>query len=203
MRIWSRRCKPCKTRKIGTYVPAMVSTKERECIRCGNPAAKRGKNKDGKQIYDRFCVSCLGQNKRIHRPSCQGCKDFMAGIERYKAAIVLMRERLERYKADALAYRKQQRRRADKKKCAARRVLSGAKKSYCENRDGRLGYVCVAPITHPAQLEVDHIDGNHANGSADNLQTLCANCHRHKTMTNGDHLGLAYMREQKQAGLFH
>ena len=33
----------------------------------------------------------------------------------------------------------------------------------------------------PCQLDVDHIDGNHNNNSLDNLQTLCANCHRLKT----------------------
>lgn len=34
---------------------------------------------------------------------------------------------------------------------------------------------------HPCQLDVDHIDGDHSNNSVDNLQTLCANCHRLKT----------------------
>ena len=37
------------------------------------------------------------------------------------------------------------------------------------------------------QLDVDHIDGNKKNNSPDNLQTLCANCHRLKTFLNGDH----------------
>lgn len=36
------------------------------------------------------------------------------------------------------------------------------------------------------QLDVDHIDGNHNNNSTDNLQTLCANCHRLKTKRNKD-----------------
>jgi len=31
------------------------------------------------------------------------------------------------------------------------------------------------------QLDVDHIDKNHNNNDPDNLQTLCANCHRLKT----------------------
>ena len=31
------------------------------------------------------------------------------------------------------------------------------------------------------QLDVDHIDGNHANNDPNNLQTLCANCHRLKS----------------------
>jgi hypothetical protein len=36
------------------------------------------------------------------------------------------------------------------------------------------------------QLDVDHIDGNNNNNSLDNLQTLCANCHRLKTYQNKD-----------------
>jgi 5-methylcytosine-specific restriction endonuclease McrA len=40
---------------------------------------------------------------------------------------------------------------------------------------------CGFKPTHPCQLDVDHIDGNHSNDSLDNLQTLCANCHRLKT----------------------
>ena len=35
---------------------------------------------------------------------------------------------------------------------------------------------------HMAQLEVDHIDMNRWNNDPINLQTLCANCHRLKTM---------------------
>lgn len=34
------------------------------------------------------------------------------------------------------------------------------------------------------QLDVDHIDGNHKNNCKENLQTLCANCHRLKTYLN-------------------
>ena len=37
-------------------------------------------------------------------------------------------------------------------------------------------------------LNLDHIDGNHDNNDVANLQTLCANCHRAKTMEAGDHL---------------
>lgn len=34
---------------------------------------------------------------------------------------------------------------------------------------------------HKCQLDVDHVDGNHNNNKWNNLQTLCANCHRIKT----------------------
>lgn len=31
---------------------------------------------------------------------------------------------------------------------------------------------------HPCQLDVHHIDLNHFNNNIDNLETVCANCHR-------------------------
>jgi 5-methylcytosine-specific restriction endonuclease McrA len=54
------------------------------------------------------------------------------------------------------------------------------KKDRCEF----CGFVAI----HAVQLDVDHIDGNHKNNDPDNLQTLCANCHRLKTQTNNDHM---------------
>jgi cytochrome c2 len=54
------------------------------------------------------------------------------------------------------------------------------KKNYCEGAD------CTATIVHMIQLDIDHIDGNKRNNSKDNLQTLCANCHRLKTHANKD-----------------
>ena len=52
------------------------------------------------------------------------------------------------------------------------------KKKYCEH----CGFVAV----YKCQLDVDHIDGNSENNSLENLQTLCANCHRLKTYVNKD-----------------
>lgn len=54
------------------------------------------------------------------------------------------------------------------------------KKTYCENSD------CGFVAKHPAQLHVDHIDGNSSNNDPNNLQTLCANCHAYKTAMNED-----------------
>ena len=54
------------------------------------------------------------------------------------------------------------------------------KKDFCE----KCGFMAI----DAAQLDVDHIDGNRNNDKIENLQTLCANCHRLKTVQNQDHL---------------
>jgi len=77
-----------------------------------------------------------------------------------------------------------------------------ARKDYCENIDGRIGFVCntvlptremlnAAGLTdwEPMQfLEVDHIDGNHTHNDIKNLQTLCKHCHTIKSYKYEDYL---------------
>ena len=72
------------------------------------------------------------------------------------------------------------------------------RKDFCENIDGRLGYICT--YTPPPQelieeviesgfysnIEVDHIDGIPSNNDPKNLQSLCGCCHDFKTRLNGD-----------------
>ena len=61
------------------------------------------------------------------------------------------------------------------------------RKDYCENVDGRVGHVCTTTFVDPNwELDADHIDGNHANNAEENIQTLCACCHRVKTRQEGD-----------------
>ena len=60
------------------------------------------------------------------------------------------------------------------------------KKNYCENRDGRLNFECTATIMGEHMLDVDHIDGDPSNNDPSNLQTLCKNCHAHKSLVNED-----------------
>ncbi|MCK9477485.1 MAG: HNH endonuclease [Candidatus Muirbacterium halophilum] len=63
------------------------------------------------------------------------------------------------------------------------------KKNYCENRDGRLGFMCPVDkdYSFPSSvLHGDHIDGNHENNVIENLQTLCSICHHTKGMNDGD-----------------
>ncbi len=67
------------------------------------------------------------------------------------------------------------------------------RKDYCENIDGRLGFKCTTTIVCPEyQNDTDHIDENHDNNDVENLQTLCACCHRVKTK---------YYREGNQKAL--
>jgi hypothetical protein len=61
------------------------------------------------------------------------------------------------------------------------------RKTYCENRDGRLGYKCRVKIRISAQLEVDHINGNPYDNRLQNLQTFCCLCHTYKTHANKDY----------------
>jgi 5-methylcytosine-specific restriction endonuclease McrA len=61
----------------------------------------------------------------------------------------------------------------------SKRPYSIHKKDSCE----ACGFVPELSL----QLDVDHIDGNNSNNDPDNLQTLCANCHRLKTYRNKDY----------------
>jgi len=61
------------------------------------------------------------------------------------------------------------------------------RKDYCENVDGRLGFICTTTIVHSVQLDVDHKDGNHLNNDLDNLQTLCKCCHSYKGLIYEDY----------------
>ncbi len=62
------------------------------------------------------------------------------------------------------------------------------KKNYCENKDGRLNFICATNGSelHSCMLDLDHIDGDHYHNVPDNIQTLCKNCHSYKTKMNGD-----------------
>ncbi len=60
------------------------------------------------------------------------------------------------------------------------------KKEYCENQDGRLGFICKAEIINSGQIDLDHKDGNRFNNVPENVGSFCKNCHVIKSMLNGD-----------------
>ena len=73
------------------------------------------------------------------------------------------------------------------------------RKDYCENIDSRLGFKCTTTIVDMwYQLETDHIDEDHNNDVEENMQTLCACCHRIKTKYSNNNNGQAlnFMLEQ-------
>ena len=92
------------------------------------------------------------------------------------------------------AYKKRCNAHHQKKYKMGRHRYSAFKKAFCENVDGRLGFICNTVIHHSCMLSVDHINGNNRDDSEENLQTLCLNCHSFKTITEGDHLPKASFR---------
>lgn len=77
--------------------------------------------------------------------------------------------------------------------CERHRTVDKSARDYflksrggCENRDGRLGMVCLDYNT--PSLTIDHWDGDKFNNNQDNLVVLCANCHTVKTKMFGDNL---------------
>lgn len=71
--------------------------------------------------------------------------------------------------------------------CNSKHPYRKHRKDYCENIDGRLDYTCTTTIVGNYLLDVDHIDGNPSNDKLENLQTLCACCHRVKTKKYEDY----------------
>lgn len=80
-------------------------------------------------------------------------------------------------------------------------IINGKKyySRYCQScKENRIKYynknkklvcsICGFQAQHPAQMDIDHIDGDHRNNDPENLQEICANCHRLKTIQNMDWL---------------
>jgi hypothetical protein len=61
------------------------------------------------------------------------------------------------------------------------------RKEYCENTDGRLGFVCTTNVFWQGMLDVDHKNGKPNDNRPENLQTLCKCCHAYKSNINKDY----------------
>jgi len=73
------------------------------------------------------------------------------------------------------------------------------KKNYCENEDGRLGFVCYSggKSMPSCMLDLDHISGHKEDNSPKNIQTLCRCCHAMKGKMNGDFKDQKKYKESK------
>jgi len=70
--------------------------------------------------------------------------------------------------------------------------------NYCENINGRLGFMCttnIPPGFEQNMLDADHINNNHDDDRKVNIQTLCACCHRVKTSLFGHLTNLYYIKK--------
>ncbi len=68
------------------------------------------------------------------------------------------------------------------------------KKTFCENKEGILGFICPMDKDRyhefPSDIyHMDHVDGNHHNNTLENLKTFCAICHTRKGKESGDFNG--------------
>jgi 5-methylcytosine-specific restriction endonuclease McrA len=77
------------------------------------------------------------------------------------------------------------------------KVIEGIKfekKHYCENKDGRLGFMCPCDQSRYGEFptdcyHMDHINGNHSDNRPENIMTLCMMCHTIKGKRDGDFNG--------------
>ena len=59
----------------------------------------------------------------------------------------------------------------------------------CQNQSGQYGGIpCNCIILDPSQLEINHINGHNSDRRDENVEVLCANCHRLATKQGNHHL---------------
>lgn len=168
-----------------------------DCILCGEPAQHLQRNSDDEIKWRNYCDSChkarLVESKRIlsaidsqSLPTClhPECQNTVVptGVDEDMKPII------SDYCSEHLNILA---------------VNPREKKDYCENRSGNLikGYPqpCTTTILSPSQLDVDHIDGDPWNRDPSNYQTLCAACHRLKTIAHGDNKTAGRKTKLRQA----
>ena len=157
---------------------------------CYRPGQQLGRKKSGGHYYRSTCAKCYGKiiGKRY------GVKNMMSVIAKKAGFNSISEYNLNRANESGfesfLDYLDHKARLAGfenhRERVNARHPYRKFRKDYCENIDGRLGFTCTTTVSMKAILQVDHINSNSSDNREENLQTLCACCHIHKTITNKD-----------------
>jgi 5-methylcytosine-specific restriction endonuclease McrA len=71
-------------------------------------------------------------------------------------------------------------------KCAGKMGRRARRRKRLLEALGTTCSMCGFVAKHPAQIDIDHINGDSRDDRPNNLQVLCANCHRLKTVLNED-----------------
>lgn len=158
---------------------------------CNEPRAIIGTLKDGSPNYRKWC-----NKHHSERTAAKHGLKTMAEVVALNAGFDKIADYLD-YKArkkghknhmdylNAVAKKKGFRSHTDFKN--SKHPYLKHRKDYCENVDGRLGFICTTNIFDPCMLDVDHISGNSDNNRKNNLQTLCKCCHAYKTLKYEDY----------------
>jgi cytochrome c2 len=146
---------------------------------CNEDCQVSGRRKDGSAIFRKVCQKCHG-DKIAKKHGAKNLAEVVAKKAGFETASEYSYHMLE-LRAESLGFAN-----------VASYINSTHpyrkyRKSYCENIHGILGFKCTTTILLDAQLEVDHIDGDPSNNDESNLQTLCACCHKYKTIINEDY----------------
>lgn len=174
------------------------------CRVCGkNPVKSKGRNANGARVWATRCSPCCKKRNGVApqpimaerpRPTCLVCERNPVQMQgRYSSGARIWGRHC------SACHRRMRKGLAGPAK--QRPPQSGwpnyrrAKKDSCE----RCGFVAL----HPAQLDVDHADGNGLNHDPSNLVTLCANCHRLKTAIHNDHLTPRVLVVRSNGANFH
>lgn len=162
----------------------MIASKERIILPCGRPKCiiedcnKHGQNtgrrgKGGRIIYRKYC--------HIHHYEVCAAKNGLTSANQFHRFLLEKSAKKQGFTNIADYLNSKHRYRRNRLK-------------YCENTDGRLGFVCTTTIADDAMLEVDHINNNHKDDATSNHHTLCACCHRYKTRYFGHLSDLKYIK---------
>ncbi len=138
--------------------------------------------KDGSPVFRAFCSICHSGYRR------ENYRKKLLAVDRRKlakCAVMKCKKRVEVFGTDKKGKLKYT------TYCKDHACMINAyliyRKDYCENIDGRLGFICSTNVIWEGMLDTDHMDGDPFNNDPANLQTLCKCCHAYKTNQNKDY----------------